>query len=63
MKEETDAIVNPTDQFLVFNKGVGAQLIEKGGQSIQLQADQIIEESVYVPTGFVTVTDAGNLNT
>ena len=36
--EETDAIVNPTDQFLLMNAGVATQLLKYGGKQIEDEA-------------------------
>jgi len=44
IRERTDAIVNPTNQFLEFTHGVGAQVVRHGGIEIQQEADKVIQE-------------------
>ena len=63
VKENTDAIVNPTDQFAQLDNGVGAQIVYFGGQMIQDEVSEHIRAVTQIPTGNVCVTGAGNLRT
>lgn len=60
-EESSQAIVNPTDQFLEFTEGVGAQLVQKGSKRIQEDADEIIKSQFQVPAGYNVVTKAYDL--
>lgn len=48
--------------MLQFDGGVGAQIIKFGGEEIRREAKYIIEQEGSIPTGDVTVTTAGDLN-
>lgn len=59
--DPSTAIVCPANNFLDFNGGVAAAIIQNGGNCIMEEAEDIIDEIVMLPTGCVEVTLAGKL--
>lgn len=60
-EDPSSAIVCPANNFLDFHGGVAAKIIQKGGQCIMEEAEDIIDEIVMLPTGGVEHTLAGKL--
>ncbi|MGB9668042.1 MAG: macro domain-containing protein [Thermosulfidibacteraceae bacterium] len=56
-EEESDAIVNPANNYLRHSGGVAGAIVRKGGKIIQEESDKI----GYVPTGNAVYTSAGSL--
>ncbi|MEN3045299.1 MAG: macro domain-containing protein [Candidatus Hydrothermales bacterium] len=56
-ERDTDAIVNPANNYLKHGGGVAGAIVKKGGQIIQEESDRI----GYVETGKAVITTAGAL--
>lgn len=57
--EDTDAIVNPANNYLQHTGGIAGAIVRRGGDSIQLESNKI----GYVKTGDAVITSAGKLKT
>ena len=62
-QENTDAVVNPTNQFGQLVKGLGAQILYFGGATIQEEVNEIVKTEGLIPTGNVIETGSGILRT
>jgi len=56
-----DVIVNPANGGLSHGGGVAAKFVELGGEIIQDESDQFINEHGQLESGMVAITTAGNL--
>ncbi|MCS7199368.1 MAG: macro domain-containing protein [Caldimicrobium sp.] len=56
-ERETEAIVNPANNYLKHLGGVAGAIVKKGGSIIQEESDRF----GYVETGQAVITSAGNL--
>ena len=56
-----DVIVNPANAGLSHGGGVAGQIAQQGGDVIQTESDQFIEEHGMLESGMVAFTSAGNL--
>ena len=56
-----DVIVNPANGGLSHGGGVAGQFVERGGEIIQHESDQFIQEHGELETGMVALTSAGRL--
>lgn len=54
---DTDAIVNPANNYLIHGGGLAAAIVRRGGQIIQQESKKIGN----VPTGSAVITQGGHL--
>src|SRR5262245_45744041 len=59
--EDTVAIVNPANEWLLHGGGVAGAILRRGGDSIQDESDRWTDAHGPVSTGQVAVTGAGAL--
>lgn len=60
-KEETEAIVNPANNYLKHGGGVAGAIVRAGGDIIQRESEEYVQKYGPLPTGEATITTGGNL--
>ncbi|MGB9857018.1 MAG: macro domain-containing protein [Dictyoglomaceae bacterium] len=60
-QEETDAIVNPANNYLKHGGGVAGAIVRVGGDIIQKESDEYVQKFGPLSTGEAIITSAGNL--
>ncbi|PMQ02431.1 MAG: macrodomain protein [Dictyoglomus sp. NZ13-RE01] len=60
-QENTEAIVNPANNYLKHGGGVAGAIVRAGGDVIQKESDEYVQKFGPLPTGEATITSAGNL--
>ncbi len=60
-KEQTDAIVNAANSRLAHGGGLARAIVKAGGDIIQRESDQWIQEHGSVPVGGAAITSAGSM--
>lgn len=60
-QEDTEAIVNPANNYLKHGGGVAGAIVRVGGDIIQKESDEYIQKFGPLPTGEATITSGGNL--
>lgn len=62
LKEKSDAVVIPVDNYLeLYRGGIAGQVSQQGGESIQNFFDDWIQENQFLPTGDCITTSPGDL--
>jgi len=56
-----ETIVSPMNQDLVFNGGLAEQVLDKAGEQLQHDCEQLIAEHGTLESGMAVYTDAGQL--
>jgi putative ATPase len=56
-----EVIVNPANEQLQHMDGLALQIIEQGGDQLQRESEQLIQEYGQIDTGMAVFTSAGNL--
>ena len=60
-KQETDAIVNAANPFLMGGGGVDGAIHRAGGRAIFEECKEIVSKQGRLPTGKAVITKGGNL--
>lgn len=60
-QEDTEAIVNPANNYLKHGGGVAGAIVRVGGEIIQRESDEYIQKHGPLPTGEAAITSGGNL--